>query len=414
MYEGQRPISHTGTRVAKLRPGLAFYPLDDDRVVFSEEGQSLVALNATAGFLVRKLQDGAPAPSLANALVAEMGVAPRDAQGWVDATLDALSSQGLLDDGRIPVLPPVDDVASDEEIARRTADMPAFAPYTARAEGRYRLLGTYALIRYASAAQMRMVDTVIGHLKAAEDTAPTLVLDVKGVSAGEGQIISYIYCNGKPEAQAGRLSKLGPLVKAALWREAVNSSDFLLDLHAGVVGRNGRCILLPAAAGSGKSSLTAALAHAGYGYFSDEVALVEPGTFRVRPVPLATCVKSTAWDLMSRYYPELPTLPIHRRDDGKVVRYVRPHPDRIQKAPALVSHIFFPRYVAEQTTQLVPLARSDALARLMDQCLALRLRLDQGSVAELIRWIAGIDCYALTFSSLDEAVAGIEGVLAAS
>jgi hypothetical protein len=114
---------------------------------------------------------------------------------------------------------------------------------------------------------------------------------------------------------------------------------------------------------------------------------------------------------MSRYYPELPTFPIHRRDDGKVVRYVPPHPARIQKTPALVSHIFFPRYVEGQATQLKPLARSDALARLMDQCLALRLRLDQGSVGELIRWIAGIDCYALTFSSLDEAVARINGAL---
>lgn len=412
MYEGQMPISHAGALVAKLRPGLAFFPLDDDWVVFSEESQSLVALNATARFLVRKLQDGAP--NLTNALVAEMGVAPRDAQGWVSATLDALSSQGLLNDGRIPALPATDNAASDEEIARRTADMPAFAPYTPRAEARYRLLGTYALIRYACTAQMHMVDTVIGHLKADEDTAPTLVLDIKGVSAGEGLVASYIYCNGKPEAQAGRLSKLGPLVKAALWLEAVNSSDFLLDLHAGVVGRNGRCILLPAAAGSGKSSLTAALAHAGYEYFSDEVALVEPGTFRVRPVPLATCVKSTAWDLMSRYYPELPTLPIHRRDDGKVVRYVPPNPARTQKTPALVSHIFFPRYVEGMATQLRPLARSDALAQLMDQCLALRLRLNQGSVEELIRWIAGIDCYALTFSSLDEAVARIGDVLAAS
>jgi hypothetical protein len=409
MYEGQKPISHAGSLVAKLRPSLAFFPLDDDWVVFSEESQSLVALNATAGFLVRKLQEGAP--SLTDSLVAEMGVAPRDAQGWVSATLDALSSQGLLDDGRIPVPLPMDNAESDEEIARRTADMPALAPYTPCVEGRYRLLGTCVLIRYAHGAQMRMVDTVIGHLKADENTAPTLAIDITGVPTREGQIVSDIYCNGKPEAQAGRLSKLGPLVKAALWREAVNSSDFLLDLHAGVVGRNGRCILLPAAAGSGKSSLTAALVHAGYDYFSDEVALVEPGTFRVRPVPLATCVKSTAWDLMSRYYPELPTFPIHRRDDGKVVRYVPPHPARIQKTPALVSHIFFPRYVEGQATQLKPLARSDALARLMDQCLALRLRLDQGSVGELIRWIAGIDCYALTFSSLDEAVARINGAL---
>jgi hypothetical protein len=41
----------------------------------------------------------------------------------------------------------------------------------------------------------------------------------------------------------------------------------------------------------------------------------------------------------------------------------------------------------------------------MDQCLASRLRLATGEVRELVRWIGGIECYALTFSSLDEAVA---------
>jgi hypothetical protein len=40
--------------------------------------------------------------------------------------------------------------------------------------------------------------------------------------------------------------------------------------------------------------------------------------------------------------------------------------------------------------------------------LALRQRLDQDNVRELIRWIGKIECYSLTFSSLDEAVALVE------
>ena len=198
---------------------------------------------------------------------------------------------------------------------------------------------------------------------------------------------------------------MAPLVKGALWTGAVNAFDFLLDLHSGVVAKGDSCILLPAAAGSGKSSLTAALTNAGFAYLSDEVALVEPGTFRVPAVPLAVCVKDTAWDLMSRYYPELPTLAIHRRDDGKVVRYVPPSAAAVYRGTARVSHIFFPRYSKGEPTRLKPLARSEGLAMLMDQCLALRQRLDHGNVRELVRWIGAIDCYSLPFSSLDEAVA---------
>ena len=108
---------------------------------------------------------------------------------------------------------------------------------------------------------------------------------------------------------------------------------------------------------------------------------------------------------------EIPTLPIHRRNDGKVVRYVPPNPAAIQSEPALISHIVFPRYVAGEPTRLEPLSRSAAFTRLMDQCVALSRRLDHDNVSDMMSWIAKIDCYALTFSSLDEAVAAINDAL---
>jgi hypothetical protein len=286
--------------------------------------------------------------------------------------------------------------------------MPPYRPFEVEAEARYRLLGTTALIRYATKAQMRMVDAVIGHLKLEDAASPDLVIEIAAIAWGENQLASNIYRDQQPEDKAEKLSKLGPLVKSALWVTAVNSYDFLLNLHAGVVTK-GKCgILLPAVSGSGKSSLTAALTHAGFRYLSDEVGLVERGSFRVPPVPLAVCVKAKGWDLMSRYFPELETLPIHRRNDGKVVRYLPPRPASVQPEPALISHIFFPRYAKGKETRLEPLSRSDAFTRLMDQCVALSHRLDRDNVGDMIRWIAKIDCYALTFSSLDEAVALVE------
>src|SRR5215469_15121217 len=111
-------------------------------------------------------------------------------------------------------------------------------------------------------------------------------------------------------------------------------------------------VLLPAAAGSGKSSLTAALVHRGYRYLSDEVALIEPSTFRVPPVPLAVCVKSTGWDVMRRYFPDIEALMAHQRADGKRIRYIPPARASVQTARALVSHIVFPRYDANAVTEL--------------------------------------------------------------
>ena len=164
-----------------------------------------------------------------------------------------------------------------------------------------------------------------------------------------------------------------------------------------------RIITLGGMPGSGKSSLTAMLVHEGFRYFSDEVALIERTTFQVAPVPLAFCAKDTGWDLMARYYPEILTRPTHRRNDGKIVRYFAPPVAALQQTSAPVSHIIFPRYVKDAPTELEPVARPEAVRRLMEECMSLRQRLTNDNVQALLGWIGGIDCYALTFSSLERA-----------
>jgi hypothetical protein len=394
----------------RLRPDLVLLPLDDDAVVFSEEAQSLIGLNATAAFVVRKLQDGTPASELAQALVCEGLAAPDEATRWVTATLDALGSHHILADS-LPV--PMQTPNENEHRARLITRMPPYATFEPVAERRYRLLNTRAVIRFAILEQVTWVDAVIGHLATDDTASPTIAIDIQGVALDDGRVRSYVYLDGAPTGFATRLYRLGPVVKDALWHRAVNAHDFLFNIHAGVVGAGDACVLLPAASGSGKSSLTAALLHSGFRYFSDEVALLEAGTFQVPAVPLALCVKSTGWDVIARYFPEISTLPIHERGDGKLVRYLARLAGRlpIQQASAPVSHIIFPRYDKAGPTELKPIGRIEALRRLMDECLALRRRLDLGTVRDLVGWFAGIDCYALTFLSLDEAVSAIKQVV---
>ena len=372
-----------------LRPDLVLLPLGDDTVLFSEEAQRLVWLTATAAFVVQELKDGKSGDEIVAFLVTEGGVARDDADSWVETTLAGLHSQGML---------------AGDEGAHDEATTPRFNSLSSsKLEKRYRLLKTVALIRYGMKEQMERVDTVIGHLAIDDDAVPTTTLEIFGSRDEDGPISSGINKNGVPVDVTNGLQRLGPIVKGLLWQDAVNSYDFLFYIHAGVVGLGESCILLPAAAGSGKSSLTAALSHSGFRYFTDEVALITRETFLVPPVPLALCSKSTGWDLMARYYPEISTLQAHERMDGKTIRYLAPPPDAATNA-APVSHIIFPIYEKDGETAIHPLPRVEAVRRLMGECLALRQRLDLGNVKALVQWIAGIECYALTMSSLDEAV----------
>ena len=232
---------------------------------------------------------------------------------------------------------------------------------------------------------------------------PTITIDISAKMRDDGHLRSDVYRDGLPVGWAPRLSEMAPIVKAALWQSAINAHEFLFYIHAGVVGTGAGCVLLPAAAGSGKSSLAAALVHCGFRYFSDEVALIDPDTFHVSPMPLAMCIKSTGWDLMARYYPEILSLPVHVRIDEKVLRYIPPPADSLEQVPMPVRHIIFPRYEEAASNRLERVNRSEALGRLMNECLALRQRLDQTNVRQLVRWIAGVECYELSFSSLETA-----------
>jgi len=388
----------------RLRPDLALLPLDGDAVVFSEEMQHLIGLNRTAALVVDKLQNGVRASELAQFFTSEGLATPDEAEQWVRATLVGLRSCGMLEDG--PAAPIAANPLSEEEEASARQAAAECAPYRSVepvAERRYRLLETRALIRFGHQAQVRLVNSVIGHLATEDDVTPDIVVDISAELLGNGHLRSDVYRDGTPIGRARRLSQLAPIVKAALWQSAINGHDFLFYLHAGVVGTGTSCVLLPAAAGSGKSSLTMALVDRGFLYFSDEVALIEPGSFHVPPVPLAMCVKSTGWDLMSRYCPEILSLPLHVRSDSKVLRYVPPPANSAEHTPVPVSHIIFPQYQPDAETQIERISRSDALGRLMGECLALRQRLDQKNVQELIRWIIGIECYELKLSCLETA-----------
>ncbi len=399
-----------------LRSDLAFLPLEDEVVVFSEEMQALVELNASAAYIAQQLKAGTPPSSIARELSKNGTTSAAEAGNWIAATLEALRSHGLAADAALPEsrvsaqTEAQQQEQQQEQQARRIALMPPYSPVEAVAERRYRLLGSVALMRFAMAEQAQAVDAALGHLAIGGSDEPALVIEVHAeVFGSRHSVRSHIYCDQRPVEFTTGLYRLAPVVKSLLWKEAVGRYNFMFYIHAGVAGTGDSCILLPAAAGSGKSSLTAALVHRGYRYLSDEVALIEPATFRVAPVPLAVCVKSTGWQVMRRYFPDIRTLMSHQRTDGKVVRYIPPAPSSIQTTPAQVSHIVFPRYDASAATEIHPIARSAALRRLMSECWACG-HLDHTNVKDLIRWIAQIECYQLTFKSLKDAADLVEQI----
>lgn len=98
-------------------------------------------------------------------------------------------------------------------------------------------------------------------------------------------------------------------------------NDWMTMLHASGVTSNNKAILFSAAAGSGKSTISAWLKALGYGYLSDDfIATDETG--KAYPFPAAISVKKGSEDILSEYYPELKNQKTRQSFIGKTVKYI--------------------------------------------------------------------------------------------
>ena len=141
--------------------------------------------------------------------------------------------------------------------------------------------------------------------------------------------------------------------------------DHLL-LHAAVVERAGRALLLPAWPGSGKSTLAASLACRGWRFLSDEFAVTPfDGATIVpfaRPIPL----KNESIAVMRAFEPDAfigPVFPKTRKGD---VAHLRVPVESVRRGrePARVGAIVFPDFRSGASVEVIPLGRATAFLKL--------------------------------------------------
>ncbi|MET0023765.1 MAG: PqqD family peptide modification chaperone [Sedimenticola sp.] len=368
--------------------------LDNQGVLFHEPSQKLFHLNTTAAFIWCLVEEGMAHGEILSRLQQTFSLSADDADSYYRQTKELLQSLGAIkgfekepEDEEVPPEQPEPLLNSDDIFTE---------------ERRYSLLSSHIRMRFSDAEFVALVDPVLAHLQDDDSTPENATIDIFRDDTGAIQILR----DNIPIRACDEEIMLVPLVKGLVWITAVNAHDFFLDIHAGVIGDGTHCFLFPAAPGSGKSTLTTALAHNGFEYFSDEVALLHGDELEVCPVPLATCVKDTGTDILSHYYPGLAELALHLRNDGKRVRYMPPPMRCVPPADTLrpVGAIVFPRYNPDEKTELSTLGHMEALQSLMQECLIVDTHLDLAKVSTLLHWIERTPCYRLSVASLDDAV----------
>lgn len=134
-----------------------------------------------------------------------------------------------------------------------------------------------------------------------------------------------------------------------------------LIVHAAVLERHGRAVILPAPPGSGKSTLTAALSgKGGWRLLSDELTLLDLDSGLLVPNPRPISLKNASIDIIRRYVPDaVLSTPVHDTSKGTVA-HMRAPGDAVRRAAecAVPAWIVFPQYAAGAATSVEPLARA--------------------------------------------------------
>lgn len=189
------------------------------------------------------------------------------------------------------------------------------------------------------------------------------------------------------------------------WCMSTHCHQYLL-VHAAVLERGGRALLLPAPSGTGKSTLCAGLIFGGgWRLLSDEMALIDPASGEVVPLPRPVSLKNASIDAIRKFAPAAVIGDtVHETMKGTVA-YARVPADAVLRAsePALPGWVVLPRYVAGAAAQMQSLSRARSFMALVDNSFNYNVHGRSGfnAFADLVDRSS---CHEFTYGSLPEAV----------
>ena len=187
------------------------------------------------------------------------------------------------------------------------------------------------------------------------------------------------------------------------WCIATKAHHYLL-LHAGTIEKNGKVIIMPAAPGSGKSTLTAALVYNGWRLFSDELGLISLKDELVYPCTRPINLKNDSIDIIKNYIDGAVFSTIANDTHKGTVSLLKPPKESVERMhePAALHTFIFPKYVAGAKAKLTPLNKSEAFQVIIEQSFNYHV-LGLEAFELIAKLLNQVECYQFEYSDFEEA-----------
>lgn len=192
------------------------------------------------------------------------------------------------------------------------------------------------------------------------------------------------------------------------WCIAGQAHHYLL-LHAAVLERHGRAVILPGDPGAGKSTLTAALMLSGWRLLSDELAMIDRDDGLAVPLARPVSLKNQSIEIIRGFDRGAVIGEIAHDTHKGTVSHLRPSADSVARMheKARPAHIVFPRWKAGADSSLRPRAKADAFmhtaSHAFNYSLLGRLGFDLNAALT-----DACDCWDFEYSKLDDALRTFE------
>jgi len=141
-----------------------------------------------------------------------------------------------------------------------------------------------------------------------------------------------------------------------------------LIIHAAVIEKHGKALMMPGTPGAGKSTLCAALVNQGWRLLSDELTLIDCQSGVIQPVPRPVSLKNQSIDLIAQRYPDAIFSPVVNDTLKGSVALMKPPQAAVVRADetAMPAVVVFPAFQPHAELSLAPLSQATAFMKLAD------------------------------------------------